>query len=265
MGRLRRENGASAAIRPYQGFSIGAAAPPLFPQGRDGSPSGPKTQARSVVSGKKISPPRPILPIIFSCKQAANRSPTILRSGSIFTVPYFSLPAVPSNASRGLLPARKSQLDFWNRSAIGFKPAFGGSMPPPSCLTMFTWFLGFHRRRMWSNASGIGNDGRRACWVSSGRGIFSSTDFAMTKVSKRKFSMSSKIPFGPGLWKIGGTGALRSCLKGSEDRGGFAAKMGRLGDPSLPFVFDRRCRAAVVPLGRDGSPSCPKLQARSAV
>jgi hypothetical protein len=87
----------------------------------------------------------------------------------------------------------------------------------------------------------------------------------MTKVSKRKFSMSSKILFGPGLWKIGGTGALRSCLKGREDRGGSAAKMGRLGDPSLPSIFDGRCRAAVVSLVRDGSPSGPKIQARSAV
>ena len=43
------------------------------------------------------------------------------------------------------------------------------------------------------------------------------------------------------------------------------------GEASLPFGFDGRCRAdgaigvSIVPRGRDGSPSGPKIQARSAV
>ena len=47
---------------------------------------------------------------------------------------------------------------------------------------------------------------------------------------------------------------------GKEDRGGSAAGMGRLGDPSLPFIFDGRCGAdyafgaPFVPNGRVGSP-----------
>jgi len=58
--------------------------------------------------------------------------------------------------------------------------------------------LGFPRKRMWPSASGIGNDGRRAPTGSTGSEIFLNTDFAMTKAFKRKSSMSSKIPFGPG-------------------------------------------------------------------
>ena len=59
MSAAAPQNGASTAIRPYHGFSMGAAAPParlappVVPLGRDGSPSRPKIQARSAVSVEK--------------------------------------------------------------------------------------------------------------------------------------------------------------------------------------------------------------------
>jgi hypothetical protein len=57
-----RESGTPAARHPYQLISKGAAAPlvrlvfSIVPQGRDGSPSGPKSQAQSAVSGTGAAP-----------------------------------------------------------------------------------------------------------------------------------------------------------------------------------------------------------------
>ena len=62
---------------------------------------------------------------------------------------------------------------------------------------MPTLFWDFPWKRMWPSASGIGNDGQHVPTGSTGSEIFLNTDFAMTKAFKRKFSMSSKIPFGP--------------------------------------------------------------------
>jgi len=50
-----------------------------------------------------------------------------------------------------------------------------------------------------------------------------------------------------------------------QKRGGCAAKMGRLGDTPLPLGFDERVFAWRLSRGREGSPSGPKIQARSAV
>ena len=63
----------------------------------------------------------------------------------------------------------------------------------------------------------------------------------------------------------------RSAVPRGACRNACATKWDPCGEASLPFGFDWRCRAdgaigvSIVPRGRDGSPSGPKLQARSAV
>jgi hypothetical protein len=84
----------------------------------------------------------------------------------------------------------------------------------------------------------------------------------MTKVSKKNPAMFVRIPCVPVWSKIGGIGHTRFW----GDRGGYAAKMGRL----RPWVFGRAlprrwCVSTSREKGRVGSPSGPWIQARSAV
>ena len=168
-----------------------------LPGGGDGSPSGPKIQARSAVYGKKSSSTLSILAITVRWKLAANRYHTIFPLGSISMVRCFSSRAAPGIVRRSLLPRMKQRAAFGIRSAIVCSPVFGGSMPPPLCPIMSTLCSGFRLKRIWSNVSGTGNGGQHAHMDSIGSGIFLNIDCDTTKVSKTKHSMFSKIPSAP--------------------------------------------------------------------